>query len=79
MQLYIKSSLLTNSENSYEYTLSSLCYRGASKYDQAYAQCDYSSFGDKKKNMPTNMGWVLSLQTKEEVDLTQDWGKKKVS
>lgn len=49
MQLYIKSSLLTNSENSYEYTLSSLCYRGASKYDQAYAQCDYSLFGDKKK------------------------------
>lgn len=48
MLLYIKSSLLTNSENSYEYTLSSLCYRGASKYDQAYAQCDYSSFGDKK-------------------------------
>lgn len=31
-----------------------------------------------KKNMPTNMGWVLSLQTKEEVDLTQDWGKKGV-
>lgn len=30
-----------------------------------------------KKNMPTNMGWVLSLQTKEEVDLTQDWGKKR--
>lgn len=26
--------------------------------------------------MPTNMDWVLSLQTKEEVDLTQDWGKK---
>lgn len=70
MLLYIKSSLLTNSESSYEYTLSSLCYRRASKYDQAYVQYDYSSLGDK--NMPTNMNWVLSLQAKEEVHLARD-------
>lgn len=60
MQLYIKSSLLTNSENSYEYTLSSLCYRGASKYDQAYAQCDYSSLGDKKYAYKYGLGAVIT-------------------